>query len=204
MVERNSAFCSEKNEFNHEIRRACPKDFEAIKQIIDNLTLDPQRLQDQEYKNMLESNGFLIPRKFSKEKFQNQKFLIYQKDNHILGFLKIENQQELPFPFLANWNKPDLKEEYFSKPHFDIGIIATAPNTQKSGIATSLLNEAINIAQNQDISYLFSFIVISPLINYPSIQFHKKNGFEKIAILKKIPFLFSLKNYQSNLYAKKL
>ena len=102
------------------------------------------------------------------------------------------------------WFQEDMEPIYFSHPYAGISVITVSPAIQHQGIGTLLFQEiATRIKQRGEISYLFSSIVLSPITNVPSILFHEKMEFNRIACTY-YPELFWLKNYQRILYGKKL
>lgn len=148
----------------------------------------------------------MLPSIFSREDFKkdlNKIHLVYDVNGKAVAFLRIDEEQEMDINTGAHWVVTDLKSVYFSKPHAGLGGISVLPEFGRTGIATNLLESTVNLLRKKDIKYLFSFVVISPITNFPSMIWHEKIGFERIAILNP-DSLFGMDNYQSILYGKKL
>lgn len=189
------------------IRQAVPRDFESLKHIKNMLGLEVDTLGDLAYRLKVQKNGFLLKRPaYREEEFQTdlQKiYLVCEDAGQVNGYVRIDETQEMEKGAEAWWFIPELMEPYFSLPHADIGGIAVLPEASHKGVATNLLTAAIAAIKQKRIPYLFSFVVLSPVTNMPSILFHEKNGFHRIALVNESEF-FQLKKYQSFLYGKKL
>ncbi len=188
------------------IRQAQVNDFDSICFILDQLSLQTQKLNDLAYILHIQQHGFVMPVALTKNEFQKQLqhiFLVHDIDGKIDGFLRIDEVQEVGAEDYIDWLKPEYKESYISQNHRCIGKLAVLPSTERKGIATTLLREATTILKQSDIPYVFSFVAFSPVTNFPSMMFHEKNGFERIAISVS-KHLYQMDNYRSFLYCKTL
>lgn len=188
------------------VRQVLPSDYEAFLQIHKETNLSLENLKDPKYKFHIQKNGFLLPSTLTKEHFEKDLgkiHFVYEVNNRAVGFLRIDEEQEMDMSDEVSWLRPDLKDLYFSKPHADIGGLAVLPEFGKTGIATKLLIASIEKIKEKNIPYLFSFVVISPITNFPSMIWHEKNDFERVAVSNPHT-LFDMKNYQSFLFGKKI
>lgn len=188
------------------IRQATPTDYERIKEIKNVLAYDVYKLDDPQYKEEIEGLGFLMPGGYTLEdhgKDLLKTFLVYEEKGKVLGYIRIDEIQEMNESANAKWLLPELKDMYFSSPHANIGGIAVSPATERHGIGTELLKVTEEKLKEKGITHLFSFVIMSPIANIPSKNFHEKNGFEKAAEAH-ADEMFGLKNFQSTLYHKSL
>lgn len=188
------------------IRRATAQDYEAIKSLKQVLGIQREKLRDQQYKFLLQKKGFLLFPDLEKSDFERDLkkfFLVYEINNVVAGYIVIGTEQEMKEESSAYWLNENFKSTYFAHPHADINVIVVSPDANHKGVGTALLKAVEQEIRKQNIPYLFSLVVLSPLTNVPSLLFHEKHGFDRIAITS-YPELFGIKNYQSILYGKKL
>lgn len=181
-------------------------DFKNILSIKSRLALDLTKLVDNNYIIDCERTGFLIPSVYSKEEFIQdllKTFLVYVQGGKIVGYLRIDEKPELRKTTEVEWFKPEIKDVYYSYPHAEIGAVAVLKEYAGNKIASQMLIEAEREVKSKGNTYLFSLVAISPIHNHPSMKFHEKNDFERIA-LSKPHTLFGIENYQSVLFAKEL
>ncbi len=187
------------------IRPAILQDYEQVKHIKKQLGLNREKLSDNLYKEKIEKEGFLLYPDLSLEKYTSYLsdiFLVYEENRKILGFIQISSEHEVKKDSPVEWYKPEMKEIYFSQPHAGLHRIALDLRAKGKGIATQLLEEALQKIPHET-KYLFSIVVISPAKNNASIVWHEKHGFEKVARIRYTEHA-ELEDYQSILYAKKL
>ena len=188
------------------VRQATEHDYSAIKAIKEKLALEVSNLTDLAYKLHVQQQGFLLKSPYTEEDMKTdlQKvYVVYEHEGKVVGYLRIDEEQEMRKEADALWFRPELKDVFFAKPHADIGGIAVLPGDEQKGFASQMLAHVEKELQAKGISYVFSFIVLSPVVNFPSMMFHEKNGFERLALVP-APELFVMKNFQSFLYGKKL
>lgn len=189
------------------IRQAQTEDYEAIQKIKSALGIDRSKLDNRDYRVSLQKNGFVLFPNLEKSDFEQdlQKiFLVYEQESEIVGYIKIDTEQEMTKESKPIWFQEHMEPLYFSSPHAVIAPIAVSPTAKHKGVGTALVQEAIKrIKQRQDILYLFSFVVLFPIINTSSILFHEKCEFDRIAVTSYLDAC-ELKPYQSVLYGKRL
>ena len=117
-------------------------------------------------------------------------------DEKVVGFLRVDEKQDYSQQTPLIWLEPTFKDTYFSMPHAVIGGIGVLPEYTKHGFATQLFLETIKELTTKNIRSIFSLVTTSPVCNTPSLKFHEKNGFEKIAEREKGD-TFDLHDYQS-------
>ena len=126
------------------IRQAQANDFDSICFILDQLSLQTQKLNDLAYRLQVQQQGFVMPVVLTKDEFQKQlqnTFLVYEFDGKIVGFLRIDEEQEAGAEDFIDWLKPEYKEAYISHAHRCIGKLAVLPSTGRIGIATTLFTK---------------------------------------------------------------
>ncbi len=130
-----------------------------------------------------------------------QYFVAVNPAEKVLGFIllsqpKISEQiiQELA------WKENNFIEKIMNKNHIFINIISTHKDYMGQGIGKFMYE---SIFAKLPASFLSAFIVAKPIANERSLIFHEKQGFQKIAILKKDSFL-DFKNYESILMGKEI
>lgn len=192
------------------IRLGQADDYEAIKKIRSSVGIDHNQLDNREYRLSLQKKGFLLFPSLEESQFEAYRqnlFLVYEDEGDVIGYIVMETEQEQEMEQGSStliWFRKDIEPIYFSHPHATISVIAVSPATRHKGIGAALLQEVVKrIKQRSEISYLFSSVVSSPITNFPSIVFHEKMEFDRIAFTN-YPELFLLKNYQSILYGKRL
>lgn len=188
------------------IRSAETSDYEAVVSIRDVLALDVSRLNEPGYIDAVERSGFLMPVEIPQDDFKKcaSDHIVCELGNKVVGFLRLDSSQEMDEEEVPVWVNPDMESLYWDMPHASIGKIAVLPDAGRRGIASSMLTEAERRAKERGASHLFSFIVTcdSPT-NYPSIQFHTRNGFQKMAPLEP-QAAYGIPDYVATLYGKKL
>lgn len=188
------------------IRQVTAQDYQAIRDIKRELGIDRSRLQHADYRLSLQKNGFLLFPDLEWTEYErdiSKLFLGYEVDGTVVGYIRIDTEQEIRSAQSASWFREDLQPVYFARPHADIGAIAVSPKAGHRGVGATLLSRAEEELRRQGVLYLFSLVVASPITNVPSLLFHEKHGFGRVAFTSHHE-LFGLKNYQSILYGKKL
>ena len=187
------------------IRQATIDDFPAIQYIRSKVGLQRDLVHVLEYRERVEKQGFLLYPTISSEEYIEEVkklFLVFVEGERVKGFITIDNKQAINNDSPVFWENLQMKELYFSRPHAYLSGIAVDPEYAKQGIATQLLKEAL-MRLSKDVAYLFSIVVVSPLNNTPSIMFHEKNDFKRVASIQ-YSRRAELDNYQSIVYAKRL
>jgi L-amino acid N-acyltransferase YncA len=152
------------------------------------------------------NSGFLLAKTTEAEIQQNltqgiKYFVAVNFSGEVLGFLawaKPKISQEFLNQII--WQDETCKNKLFSDRHLYIKIVATKLNCQGKGIAQFMYNSLYEKFVN---SFISTFVVSKPLGNERSIQFHEKQGFQQVGILRKDRFL-DLENYESILMFKEI
>lgn len=188
------------------IRSAEASDYEAIASIRDKLVLDVSRLDEPGYAAAVEQNGFLMPVEISQTGFTERAsdYIIGEARGEVVGFLRLDDEQEMDPDEVPLWVDPAMDEVYWEMPHANIGKIAVLPGVRKRGVAAAMLSEAEYRAKERGAGYLFAFIVTChPPTNHPSIRFHTKHGFQRIAPLE-AQVAYGISDYVATMYGKKM
>ena len=83
-------------------------------------------------------------------------------------------------------------------------VIATDPSASQKGIGSELYNFLESKLKSELIEQVFSVVVIAPITNCPSIVWHSKNGFVRLAGSRPKETMVGLSWYSSILFYKKL
>lgn len=187
------------------IRRAQTADFEAITKTYENLALNVPRLtKDSDYRLQVQRSGFLLSGELGFNEFQQevQGYSVYEDAGKMVGYICIEEEPETTKEQWS-WFREDLKALYFSEQRANLGRIGVLPTAKQHGVATALFQDAERRLRAKKVPGLFSFVVLSPVTNFPSMMFHEKHGFERVAVMKPC-FLYGMDGYQAFMYGKKL
>ena len=177
-------------------------DFEQVIEIQKQSLIDFSKISDLNYINEIQNNGFFIaPYTLTEILEDKNKILIgIKEENKILAFVwvseYIENHDYI-------WFDEKIKEKIFDKKIYKLKAIGVTKTKQGQGLASELLKNLNLYLKDKSIKYLVGSIANNPIKNLASINFHKKNGFEEVAISPKHEY-FEFKDYQCSLFAKKL
>lgn len=187
------------------IRRAEAQDFGAVSRIRESLALDIGRLSNAIYRLQIQRSGFLLPDDTSEEEFAStsDSYELAEQDNKVLGYVRLVNEQDISEHEVAYWYKPEMKAAYYADPHAYVAGIGVLPESKGQGIAAELLKAAERRVRAQEIPWLFSEIVASPVTNIASMIFHEKNGFQRVAIGRPREVV-GIRGFYEILYAKQL
>lgn len=186
------------------IRHARESDYEKIITIREPYLLDTDRINDYGYRWRMQQSGFIG--NLSEVEFQkdlHHLFLVSEDESGMLGYLRIDRDHEYQDNDKKIWLRDVFKKEYFTGHHAEIGMIGVRSDMKGRGIGSDLLTEAITQLQGKDIAWLFSIVVFSPITNFPSMMFHEKHEFIRVAISRPHHH-FDMEDYQSILYKKPL
>jgi ribosomal protein S18 acetylase RimI-like enzyme len=187
------------------IRQAQIADFEAITKIYASLALDVPRLgKDSDYRLQVQQSGFLLSSEVGFQEFQQemQGYTLFEDAGKLAGYICIEEEPEMSKEEWS-WFRDDLKALYFSERRANLGRIGVLSTTKQRGIATALFQDAERRLRAKKVPSLFSFVVLSPVTNFPSMRFHEKHGFERVAVMEPC-LLYGMDSYQAFMYGKKL
>lgn len=187
------------------IRKAGPADFEAVIQVREQLALDTGRLDDPVYRLQIQRSGFLLATDLSEEEFaaSSANYELAERDGKIIGYIRLESDQDISEDEIAHWNRPEMEEIYYTNPHAYVWGIGVLPEAKGKGVAVGLLEVAEKRARAQAIPWLFSEIVAGPVTNIASMIFHEKNGFQRLATGKPREHA-GMHGFYEILYAKQL
>jgi GNAT superfamily N-acetyltransferase len=188
------------------IRPATLTDYEAIASIRQSLALDTTKLEDSDYVEQVQQDGFLVALDINHEAFVANvaNYIVGETDEgEINGFLRLDDEQEMAHDEVPQWFSPEMKDIYWTLPHANIGKIAVLPTAKRQGLGTQMLAGAEQLTRERQIPWLFAYVAYKPITNYASMRFHAKNGFQQIA-LERPQFAYNMQDYQGMLYGKKL
>jgi GNAT superfamily N-acetyltransferase len=188
------------------IRPATLADYEAIAGIQQRLALDAAKLEDPDYVQRVQQDGFLLNLDINPETFTTNlaNYIVGETDEgEIGGFLRLDDEQEMAHDEVPQWFSPEMKDIYWALPHANIGKIAVLPAAKRHGLGTQMLARAEQLTRERHIPWLFAYVAYKPITNYASMRFHSRNGFAQIA-LEQPQLAYSIEGYQGMLYGKKL
>ncbi|XWK89157.1 MAG: GNAT family N-acetyltransferase [Phormidium sp.] len=157
--------------------------------------------------NLSHNSGFLLAKttesEIQKNLYQgtNKYFLAVNFSGEVLGFLALA-KPKISNEFLNQiiWQDDSCKDKIRSVRHLYIQVVATQLEYQGKGIAQFMYKSLYEKFPN---SFISAFVVSKPLGNVRSIEFHEKQGFQQVGILRKDRFL-DLENYESVLMFKEI
>jgi L-amino acid N-acyltransferase YncA len=129
----------------------------------------------------------------------NRYFVATQPDNEILGYVCI-SKPKISTEMLnkIKWNDETFKPKLQDKRHLFLQVVATQKQCSGQGVAQFMYRSLYQTFPN---SFISLFVVVNPIMNHRSMDFHLKQGFKKIGILKSDRFL-DLINYEDALMFK--
>jgi len=188
------------------IRPATLPDYEAIAGIQQSLALDTTKLEDSDYVERVQQDGFLLNLDINQETFAANvaNYIVGETDEgKIGGFLRLDDEQEMAQDERPQWFNPYLAAVYWSLPHANIGKVAVLPSATRQGLGTQLLARAEQLTRERQIPWLYAYVAYKPITNHASIAFHERNGFHALA-LEQPQSAYNMQDYQGMLYDKKL
>lgn len=188
------------------IRKASQNDLASIFELYQSLALDRKKLSNTDYQTSVQTGGFLLglenENDIKKLIDEACMFLVYEDEGEILGYIIADHRDKYYDDEYKTWFDLEAKEKYYNSPQsMTLATIGVKKDKNKKGIATSLLKELQNILRKNNYKYFFSIVTIAPITNIPSIVFHTKNGFQRIAMGRPRK-LFDLDNYSAILFYK--
>lgn len=190
------------------IRPAKSTDIEAIYTIYEKVSLDRSQLGNVAYETEIQKKGFLLglENKSHYEKWLQEAylFLVVEEDGKIIGYIVGDHREKYYDDEYKTWFDEKLKDLYYHSPHaMTVSCIALDPEYSKKGIASGLLTALEEKLRAEKYKYLFSIITMAPVTNCPSLLFHTKKEFRRIA-MGRPRRLFELDNYVGILLCKNL
>lgn len=192
------------------VREANTGDMAELQQLHNTVQLDISKLGDTEYETEVQKKGFLLgtdeAHDMAEELDKAYKFLKFVVDGKIVAYLIADHSVEQKYydDEYKTWFDDDLKDFYYNNPKgMTIATIVVDPTLTGKGTATTLLERLEAILKIDKYEYLFSIVVVAPVTNCPSIVWHAKSGFKRLA-MGKPRRLFELDNFASVLMYKKI
>ncbi|MEK7165787.1 MAG: GNAT family N-acetyltransferase [Patescibacteria group bacterium] len=192
------------------VRKARVTDIKSILNIYNKVKLDRGRLGDVLYESEIQKNGFLLgldtSDTFIKEVNEAYMFIVDEDGDKIVGYLIADHSEEQKYydDEYKTWFDPELKNFYYQNPKgMTLASIAVDPQYGRKRIAAGLLSCLEDRLIKESYQYLFSIVTLAPVTNCPSITWHSKNGFKRLA-MGKPRRLFDLDNYSGILLCKHL
>lgn len=129
----------------------------------------------------------------------NGYFVATQSDNEILGFVCI-SKPKISTEMLKQiqWDDEIYQTKFQDSRHLFLQVVATQRKSSGQGVAQFMYR---SLYQNFPNSFISLFVVVNPIMNHRSMDFHLRQGFQKIGILKSEQFL-DLINYEDALMFK--
>lgn len=192
------------------IRTAKKADIGNLESIYNKIKLDRAKLNNPAYEAEVQKKGFLLgtdaPHSLDEELLHAYSLLVKEHEGKIIGYLIADHRDEQKFydDKYKTWFDLTLKQAYYNDPHgMTIATIATDSDYMRKGVATELLRRLEEKLMKDSFRFLFSIVTLTPLTNTPSIIWHTKNGFRRLAMGRPRK-LFQLDNYSAMLLYKKL
>lgn len=192
------------------IRDAKESDLSQLQDLHTKLQLDLSKLGETTYDTEVQKKGFMLGtdgvHDMAEELSKAYKFLVAEDNGIILGFLIADHRKEQKFydDEYKTWFDTKLKDFYYaSEKGMTVATILVDPESTKKGVAGALLEELEKDLKSNSFEYLFSIVVVAPVTNTPSIIWHTKQGFKRLA-MGRPRRLFELDNFVSVLLYKKI
>ncbi len=195
---------------NLTIRKAMLEDLPRIRGIYNKVKLDRTKVGEPSYEAEIQKKGFLLgtddPHRLEEELENAFELLVAEKSGNIEGYLIADHRDEQKFydDEYKTWFDMELKDFYYKDTKgMTLATIAVDPNSFQKGVASQLLNFLETQLKKENFKYLFSIVTAAPLTNCPTIIWHTKNGFKRLAMGRPRK-LFDINNYVGILLYKKL
>ena len=193
------------------VRKATVGDLDEIFSIYNKVKLDRTRLGDSSYAASIQRNGFLLGLDdrgtLEKELSSAYEFLVAEQETKIVGYLIADHAKEQKFydDEYKTWFDLQVKDFYYQSPKgMSIESVVIDPDYSRKGIADQLLQSLERKLRNEFFEKLFSIVTIAPVTNCPTIVWHTKNGFKRLAMGKPRERFFDLDWYSGVLLYKNL
>lgn len=190
------------------ITQATTADLDDVYFIYETLSLKREKINDLNYQTTLQKDGFLLGLE-TKEDYKRLiteacEFLVYKEDDKVVGYAIADHRDKFLDDEYKRWFDEQLKDTYYNDHSaMTLSVVAIKKEKAGTGIATSLLKKLESNLKNKGIIHLYSIVTIAPITNCPSIVFHAKNGFRRVAM--GVPrTLFNLENYSAILLYKQV
>lgn len=191
------------------IRKASPSDIDGIMGLYERVKLERTQLGNRRYETRIQKRGFLLGldnRKTYKSLIREARiFLVAEEGGRIIGYIIADHREKYYDDEYKTWFDLKLKDVYYRDPKaMSISHIAVDPDFSGKGIATALLQKLEEELKDQGFKHLYSIITLAPVTNCPTIIWHTKNDFRRIAMGRPRETLFNLEWYVGVLLHKSL
>lgn len=181
-------------------RKAALQDIPQILSVYESVKLDRTRLGNAEYETRIQKEGFLLgsddAETYKKLISEAPSFLVAEEDGKIVGYIIADHREKFYDDEYKTWFDLKLKEIYYNSPKaMTIATVAVDPGYGRRGLATTLLKKLKKELKSQGFKHLYSIITLAPVTNCPTVLWHAKNDFKKIAMGRPRERLFDLEWY---------
>ncbi len=190
------------------VRQAIKDDLRQIFALYGKVKLEREKLGDPKYEADIQKRGFLLglddEHALAKEIDESFLSLVALESNAVCGYLIADHRDKYTDDEGKTWFNSELKNVYYHDPHsMSITTIAVDPHWSEKGIASELLSTVEAELRARAFKHLFSIVTIAPVTNCPTIVWHTKNGFRRLAMGQPRK-LFNLENYSGVLLHKEI
>ncbi len=191
------------------IRRAKESDLDRVMMIYGEVKLDRNKLGDPLYESKIQKQGFLLgleDRNIYRNLLTNAyAFLVAKENRKVVGYLVADHRDKYHDDEYKTWFDQSYKDLYYESPQgMSLATIAVDPDYAGKGVATKLLRKLEYKLNREGFKYLYSIITLAPVTNCPSIVWHSKNSFRRLAMGRVRKRFFDLNWYSGGLLYKLL
>jgi len=189
------------------IRRATESDIDGVMLIYEQVKLDRAKLGDNGYEARVQKEGFLLGlddrENYQKLLTEAYSFLVAEENDKVVGYLVADHRDKFYDDEYKTWFDQKYKDIYYNDPlAMSLATIATDPSMPGKGVATALLKVLEEKLKGEGFKYLYSIITMAPLTNCPTIVWHTKNEFKRLAMGRPRERFFDLDWYSGVLLYK--
>jgi ribosomal protein S18 acetylase RimI-like enzyme len=192
-----------------QIRLATTDDIDGIVAIYNQVQLDREQLCDPEYCSRIQKRGFLVGPETRDSLYTTigsaYEFLVSIEKGLVNGFLIANIRDKFTDDEYKTWFDPKIKREFlYGMRSITFAAIAVDPASVGLGVAAKLYTQLEKDLITDDFRYLFSVVTVAPVTNCPSIIWHTRHGFKRLAMSKPQEKIFDLDWHSSILFYKDL
>lgn len=133
-----------------------------------------------------------------KNEFERSNIVFVAEDmGKVIGYIVADTNIDQKFinDEYKTWFDDDLKSIYYNNPQvITLASIAVDPEYSSKGVTKLMYSKLSEWLLENNFEYLFSIVTVAPLTNFPTILWHTKMGFKRLAMGRPRE-LFGLKNY---------
>ncbi len=168
--------------------------------------VDLAKIEDPTYRNFLSTHGFLVGDPNPPESMTNSPFFVFAKEGKtVVGAIRADRLSSKLYgeDYKLSWSgSKEIKDVFNREEGYELGVILVHPEYKQKGVGTALFEQLLSHMKEQKVPHLFSWVVYEPK-NLPSLAFHSKMGFSKVAHFSSRNS-FGISNYQSVLFHRAL